>query len=325
MDEIIYKSEDTKTNLFITSIKSSYISKEIFSFLKIENLLKVIIYNKKLQNKFGYNLEYYKKISRKYRIYNKCGRGEVYRLNTKIKIFQGEYLNGERNGPGKEYYDNGKLKFEGEYLKGKRNGKGKEFYDNDNDIDKLKVQKEYDYFFFDSIEQKSRIFEENLSISNLIFKEEENPFKSIEYDDQSNNTIRTNSYSKGKIEYNNNNAKLKFEGEYLNGERNGKGKEYNYYGQLDFKGEYLNGERNGKGKEYYNNGKLIFEGEYLNGERNGKGKEYHDNGELKFEGEYLNGKRWNGKGYNINGNFELQISNGEGTGKDYDDNGELKF
>ena len=42
----------------------------------------------------------------------------------------------------------------------------------------------------------------------------------------------------------------------------------------EFKGEYLNGKRNGKGKEYDKFGKLIFEGEYINGERNGKGKEY---------------------------------------------------
>jgi len=41
---------------------------------------------------------------------------------------------------------------------------------------------------------------------------------------------------------------------------------------LIFEGEYLNGERNGKGKEYKCEGKLKFEGEYLNGERNGKGK-----------------------------------------------------
>jgi len=34
-----------------------------------------------------------------------------------------------------------------------------------------------------------------------------------------------------------------------------------------FEGEYINGQRNGKGKEYYENGKLTFEGEYLNGER----------------------------------------------------------
>ena len=30
---------------------------------------------------------------------------------------------------------------------------------------------------------------------------------------------------------------------------------------------YLNGEKNGKAKEYYDNNKLKFEGEYLNGEK----------------------------------------------------------
>jgi len=29
-------------------------------------------------------------------------------------------------------------------------------------------------------------------------------------------------------------------------------------------GEYLKGEKNGKGKEYNKEGKLIFEGEYIN-------------------------------------------------------------
>ena len=55
----------------------------------------------------------------------------------------------------------------------------------------------------------------------------------------------------------------------MNGERNGKGKEYDFY-NLRFEGEYLNGERNGKGKEEYYNGsdRLIYEGEYLNGKKN---------------------------------------------------------
>ena len=56
-----------------------------------------------------------------------------------------------------------------------------------------------------------------------------------------------------------------------------------------FEGEYLNGSRNGKGKEYWK-GKLRFEGEYLNGLRNGKGKEYNKDGELVFEGGYLKWK-----------------------------------
>ena len=36
-------------------------------------------------------------------------------------------------------------------------------------------------------------------------------------------------------------------------------------GGLIFEGEYLNGEKNGKGKEYDELGTLIFEGEYQNG------------------------------------------------------------
>ena len=64
-----------------------------------------------------------------------------------------------------------------------------------------------------------------------------------------------------------------YEGEYLNGERNGKWREFKKFGLrlIVFYGEYLNGKRFGKGKEYLQNneynykGKLIFKGEYLNG------------------------------------------------------------
>ena len=42
---------------------------------------------------------------------------------------------------------------------------------------------------------------------------------------------------------------IKFEGEYLDGERNRKGREYNYSGRLKFEGEYLNGKRHGHERE----------------------------------------------------------------------------
>ena len=108
-------------------------------------------------------------------------------------------------------------------------------------------------------------------------------------------------------------GELKFEGEYINGERNGKGKQYYENGNLKFEGEFINDEiiadtkydkngniiyelinGNGKVKEYDDiYGKLIFEGEYLNCKRNGKGKEYDDYGNIIYEGEYLNGERKN--------------------------------
>ena len=96
-------------------------------------------------------------------------------------------------------------------------------------------------------------------------------------------------------EYNGYNGNLIYEGEYLNGVRHGKGKEYKWNEILIYEGEYLYGKRNGKGKEYNYDGILYFEGEYLNGERNGKGKEFR-NGKVIFEGEYINGIKWKGKG-----------------------------
>ena len=85
-----------------------------------------------------------------------------------------------------------------------------------------------------------------------------------------------------------------------------------YKDELVFEGEFSNGQINGKGKEYYDNAKLKFEGEYLNGKRNGKGKEYYKNGELKFEGKYINGKMYEGKMHNnkLNGIFELKKGKG---------------
>ena len=85
-----------------------------------------------------------------------------------------------------------------------------------------------------------------------------------------------------------------FEGEYLKGVKwNGKGKEFDDEGferLLVFEGEYLNGKRNGKVKEYYPKGQLKFKGEYLNGKINGKGKEYILD-KLIYDVKYLNGEK----------------------------------
>ena len=121
-------------------------------------------------------------------------------------------------------------------------------------------------------------------------------------------------------EYNQKTNYLIFEGEYLKGKRNGKGKEYDNNSNLIFEGEYLNGKRN-YGKEYHKNGKLIFEGKYLYNKRS-YGKEYNFKGKLIFKGEYLYGKRWNGKGYN---NCKFEIKNGKGEIKIYYYNKNLKF
>ena len=121
MDEF----KDTKYNKNINDVKSSFITKIIFSFLIEKNKLNIIIYNKELQKKLSVDINNYKKISGKYKIEEKNGKGREYKINNNKLIFEGEYLNKKRNGKGKEYYFDDTLKFEGEYLDGKIwNGKG---------------------------------------------------------------------------------------------------------------------------------------------------------------------------------------------------------
>ena len=122
------KFEDIIYKINIKDIKSSFIIKRIFSFLSEKQVLNIIMYNKELQKNFVVDIKDYKKISGKYKIGGKKGYGKEYIVNTNRLIFEGEYLNGKRNGKGKEYDNDSVLIFEGEYLNGKRNGKGKGYY-----------------------------------------------------------------------------------------------------------------------------------------------------------------------------------------------------
>ena len=204
-----------------------------------------------------WNGKVFDKINNKtYELKNGNGFFKEYYDSGRIK-YEGGYLNGERNGKGKEYYKN-KLIFESEYLSGKKNGKGKEYCYEDG---KLIFEGEY---LYDKKIKGKQYKNGKLAFEGEFFQEE--IWNGKGYDE------------KGNLIY-----------ELING--NGKIKEYNYdFNQIIFEGEYLNGKRNGKGREYNDEGQLIYEGEFLNGKRNGKGKEY-ENGQLIFEGEFLDDKR----------------------------------
>ena len=211
--------------------------------------------------------------------------------------FEGEYLNGKRNGKGKEYDWNGKKIFEGEYLNGLR-WKGVGYDREENVVYEIKdgrgIIKEFDP-------------DNKISFEGEYIYGQKNG-KGKEYDNGKilfDGEFLESKYKKGKKYYD---EKLMFDGEFLYG-RKRKGKSY-INGILEYEGEFLFDKKwNGKGydengniiyelingngyvKEYDNYGKLEYEGEYLNGKRNGKGKEYDYNGKLIFEGEFINGER----------------------------------
>ena len=171
--------------------------------------LKIIKYNKSLQKNININIINYKFFTGKYIIYQSKRIGKEYIGKDNILIYEGEYLNGERNGKGKEFCGDDKLLFEGEYLYNYKL-KGK-YYINE----KLEYEGEYLY----NKKYNGKAYDEN---GNIIYE-----------------LINGNGMVKEFID----NGNLLFEGEYLNGKRNGKGKEYYYDGELIFEGEYLNDER----------------------------------------------------------------------------------
>ena len=207
------KFDEYKNNhILVEDIKSLYIIKEIFAFLKEKQKLSMVMYNKHLQKLFGLDIEKWKKISRKYKIGERNGIGKIYELNTNILIFEGEYLNGEKNGKGKEYCPDGELFFEGEYSNGKRHGKGKEYFG----AGKLKFEGEYVNGIIHG-KGKEYIYNKLVFEGEYINGKKWNG-KGLEFEIKN---------GKGNLKEYFNNGLLSFEGEYLNGEKHGKGKEYN--------------------------------------------------------------------------------------------------
>ena len=228
----------------------------------------------------------------------KEGNGSVKEYNEHNSlIFDCKYTNGEKDGIGREYEPNGALLFEGIFLNGKKwNG-----YSYCNDINHTSF---------------------NINDGEGLFREYDTQ-KNIIYVCQYKNGER-NGNGKEFIEVKSNNKLdkyLQFEGEYLNNKRNGEGKEY-VNSKLVFKGVYLNNVKNGYGEEYDNNGKVIFKGEFFKGHKK-EGKQFI-NDKLEFEGKYLFDKKFDGKGFDENGNVIYELKNGNGKVKEYK-NGKLIF
>ena len=322
-DSVIEDKKNIKKSMpnMLKFIKSSHIVNKIFSNLNEIRKLNLVRHNNYFQNILSINIEYYMKMSGRYKVESTNGNGKEYEIITDELLFEGEYLNGKRHGKGKEYKNN-EVIFEGEYLNGKRNGKGKEY----NFLNEVIFEGEY----LNGKRWNGNFINRKSTHKPDLEKLESNNNK------EGNITINKIQNGKGIIkEYDED--RLIFEVEYLNGELNGKGKELFHYGFFDrelgkkiyrgkiiiFEGEYLNGKKwngkgydnkgniiceikNGKGniKEFNNSGYLFSECEILNGVKNGKYNEYRNkNLELKFEGIYFNGKKWNGKEYDDNNNL----------------------
>ena len=86
-----------------------YFSAKLFNLMEEGQKLKLVKYNKSLQNNLNIYLLNYKYFSKRYIIYESNIKGKEFNANDDSLLFEGEYINGERNGKGKEYDKDEKL------------------------------------------------------------------------------------------------------------------------------------------------------------------------------------------------------------------------
>jgi len=243
----------------IKNVKSIYILKNIFSFLKIKTKFKFMKYNKSLQSILEIGLIDYRRFSKRYIIYEKNGKGKEYDGFEDVLIYEGDFLNGERSGKGKILFKNGKINYIGQFLDGKRHGLGKE-YDSNFEL------KFIGNYLYGGKNGKGKEIDDINNYNKIIFEGEFRNGKKWTGKGYDN-------YFKELFEL-----------------KDGKGyvkqveRRYNLVDFLIYEGDYLNGVKHGKGKEYIGdkNKKIIFEGEYFNGKR-WTGKAYNEKGELIYE------------------------------------------
>jgi len=198
---------------------------------------------------------------------------------------------GVRDGPWKEYYEEGQLRAEGMYALGNRIGRWLFYHPNG------------------SIEQEGTYNNQGTP---------EGTWKWY-YDDGNVHREETyrNGLSDGIYTLYAENGKVITQGEYVEGLEEGFWK-YDY-GDIREEGNYRAGMRNGEWKTYYDNGQLAFIGSFIDDNPNGQHIWYWPDGKKRDQGEYLMGLRtgdW--VQYSEDGTVFLVIAYQNGVEKRYD-------
>jgi antitoxin component YwqK of YwqJK toxin-antitoxin module len=176
-----------------------------------------------------------------------------------VEDFDDDFFHNQ-DGPYKEFYANGNVKFEGSCYDGKKHGRCKEF--------NFYGQLLSDLWYKNGI--KNGEFKEFYANGNV---------KCKGYNDNRYGCDRP-SYTS---EHFDENGQLVFFGNYSKGECCN-GTEFYANGIVKFKGSYNHGKKHGPCTEFYENGIIKFEGSYGSGRKDGLCKEFDENGQLVFEG-----------------------------------------
>lgn len=198
---------------------------------------------------------------------------------------------GVKDGPWKEYYEEGQLRAEGLYNFGNRIGRWRFYHQTG------------------AIEQEGN------------YNNQGKPEGAWKWYHENGNIFREENYRSGQLdglftEYAED-GKVIVQGEYIEGLEEGYWK-YEY-GDIREEGTYRAGRRNGEWTTYYDNGQVSYTGSYIDDNPNGRHIWYYPDGKKRDQGEYIMGLRtgdW--IQYDQDGTVFLVIAYQNGIERKYD-------
>ena len=236
-------------------------------------------------------------------------KGKEYFENGSLK-YEGYYLAMDglfsKEGQGTLFYESGNMKFKGVFSKNQYNEKGIEYYE-EGGVRYIgyynKGKKDghgIEYYESGSIKYKGFFDQNKYNGFGVQFFESGNKKLECEFV----NGVAFSSGEKGGVAYFENSGSILYKGEILNGMRNNKGTEYYENGVLKYFGTYSKDKKHGEGKLFNMNGVLVYKGELQDDLKHGFGMAYDQvSGHKIYEGQQSKDKR-NGFGimYYPNGN-----------------------
>ena len=169
-------------------------------------------------------------------------KGKMKKDNINVAIFIKKIIdkieNYKKNGKGRDYYENGKIKYEGNFVDDKYEDKEAKYYYENGDL--------YIGEFKDGIMNGNGII----------------------YSTKFEGKFLDGEYSNGKLYYDNGDY---YKGPFKNGKKEGKGKEYYKNNKLKYEGKFIDDKyEDDEGKFYYENGE-VYTGQFQKGIIYGKG------------------------------------------------------
>ena len=219
-----------------------------------------------------------------FRLGERHGQGTLFSIKRSwiSGHYTGEFKDGFKNGKGRQYHQDGSLKYDGTWRHDLKEGVFTVYYP-------TTTTRLYEGPFDPKaqpggVRYKGEFSDDNRhGLGQSFF-----PNGSVEFDGEWRNGNR---HGRGRSFFPN--RSLRFEGEWFFGKEvlNGVVRRFRDDGSLEFKGVYDSGVRHGEGKEFYTNGNVESEGEWFLGRKNGAFKLYREDGSLWYVGDFRNNVR----------------------------------